>query len=298
MLLCLIWGSSWIVIQDGLARLPPLFGAGLRFLLAGVVMVAVSAALRGREGGEDPPTWLWLLIASSNFALSYGIIYIVQQTLPSGLVSVLWAVYPLMMAATGHLLLPSERLRRGQWFGFVLGFLGVALLFDIDLASLRAGRETALLLLLSPLCTAFGTTMLKRHGSTSSSLVLNRNAMLFGGILLLLGSKLTGEPLDFTLDTRALLGLLYLSVFGTVATLGLYYWVLRYVPANRLSLIAYVTPAIALLLGWAIAGEQVRASTLAGTAMIFAGIALANLLSRSRSKSARSNEALAKLREW
>ena len=279
MLLCLIWGSSWIVIQDGLSTLPPLLSAGLRFVIAGLVMAGVAAGLREREGGQAPPTWLWLLLATTNFALCYGIVYIVQQTLPSGLVSVLWAVYPLMMAGCGHLLLPEERLRGLQWFGFLVGFVGIVLLFDTDLATLASGRKAALLLFLSPLCAAFGTTMLKRHGANSSSLILNRNAMALGGVLLLAGSVLAGEPLSLDIDRRAVFGLVYLSVFGTVVTLGLYYWILRYVPANRLSLIAYVTPAIALFLGWAIAAEPIRVTTVIGTILILGGIAIATGLS-------------------
>lgn len=271
-----IWGSAWLVIKDGLEHLPPLLSAGARFSLAGLVMIAVAAALHAREGGEDPPTWLWLTVGTTNFAIGYGVVYVVQQVLPSGLVSVLWGIYPLMMAVCGHLFLPGERLRPVHGLGFALGFLGLLALFHHDLELLGwRGRSAALVLLISPSASALGTSLLKRHGGGVSSLKLNRNAMLLGGALLLLASTVAREPLRGVWEPSAVAGLVYLAIFGTVVTLGLYYWVLRYVKASRLSLIAYLTPAIALALGWALAGEPIYPTTIVGAVLIVGGIGFA-----------------------
>ncbi|PRQ04100.1 putative inner membrane transporter YedA [Enhygromyxa salina] len=285
--LCVIWGSTWFVIKDGLERLPPFLSAGARFVVAGVIMAGASVVLGEREGGEDPPAWLWVVVGTSNFALSYGVIYVVQQQLPSGLVSVLWAVYPLMMAVCGHVFLPGERLRPIHWLGFLFGFSGMLLLFQGDLASFGGqGRQLALLLLISPAASAVGTTLLKRHGAQMSSLRINRNAMLLGGAQLLGISTLCAEPLTQGWSPAAIAGMLYLAVFGTVVTLGLYYWVLRYVPASRLSLIAFVTPTIALAIGWAVADEPIYWTTIVGAASIIAGIAIATRAARPSSEGA------------
>jgi drug/metabolite transporter (DMT)-like permease len=77
------------------------------------------------------------------------------------------------------------------------------------------------------------------------------------------------------LSPHALGSVAYLAIVGTVVSFGIYYWLLRYVAASRLSLIAYVTPAIALWLGWAVGDEPLAQSTLAGSALILLGIALA-----------------------
>src|SRR5690606_12949523 len=127
-LLCLIWGSTWLVIQEGLADLPPLTAAATRFAVAFAVMALVAPWLAGKEGGSPPPAKLWVVVGCSNFAISYGIVYLTETVLPSGIVSVLWAVFPLLMAGASHVVL-GERLRPVQWAGLVVGFLGVAMLF-------------------------------------------------------------------------------------------------------------------------------------------------------------------------
>ncbi len=274
-LLCLIWGSTWLVIRTGLDDLPPLTSAAARFALASVVMIAITPLLRRREGGQAPPTWIWITVGTLNFGVSYGIVYTAETVLPSGLVSVLWSVFPLLVAVSGHCFLPGERLRARHWVGFVIGFLGIALLFQTDVRSV--GPEAvpmALLLLLSPTLCVIGQTLLKRYAAGASSVVMNRNAMCVGTAILLLAglSRESQSSADWT--TSAILSIVYLSICGTVVTFSLYFWLLRYAPAHRLSLIAYVTPAIALALGWVFGGEPITAYTLAGTATILAGVVL------------------------
>jgi len=274
-LLCLLWGSTWVVIKGGLDDLPPLTSAAVRFALAGVAMVVLTRAFRAREGGEDPPRSVWLFLGVGNFALSYGLVYFTETHLPSGLVSVLWGVFPMMMAAIGHVWLPGERLRSRQWLGFALGLLGLVVLYATDVRSFGpAALPVALLLMLSPLVSAVGTALVKRRAARASSLALNRNGMLTGAAILGVAALLAerGEPVAWT--TPAVLSVVYLALFGTVATFGLFFWLLRTTDANRLSLIAYVTPAVALTLGAVVRGEALHTTTLAGSALILAGIVL------------------------
>lgn len=131
--LCLIWGSTWLVIKGGLRDLPPLTSAGARFAVAAVIMIVVAALLGRHEGGEKPPVWLWIIQGTTSFAMSYGIVYHTETILPSGLVSLLFGVYPMLQALAGHFFLDDERLRSHQWFGFGIGLLGLILLFGTDL---------------------------------------------------------------------------------------------------------------------------------------------------------------------
>jgi drug/metabolite transporter (DMT)-like permease len=274
-LLCLIWGSTWVVIKGGLRDLPPLTSAGVRFLLAGAIMVGLAALIARREGGGPPPTWLWMIQGTTNFAISYGLVYHAETVLPSGLVSLLWGVYPMLQALAGHWFLEGERLAPRQWLGFAFGLAGLVLLFGTDLGGFGAGGvPTAMLLLLSPVAVVVGTTLVKRHGGRVSSALLNRNAMLLGAALLLgaawLGER--GEPVHWT--APAVASVLYLSLVGTVVTFSLFYWLLRWTPAHRMALIAYVTPALALLLGWAVADEPLSVSVIGGAALILVGVLL------------------------
>jgi drug/metabolite transporter (DMT)-like permease len=274
-LLCLIWGSTWIVIQGGLRDVPPITSAAARFVVAAIAMTAVAHFLRRREGGERPPWKLSLALGGLNFAASYGIVYWTESRLPSSLVAVLWSVFPMLTAISGHFFLPAERLRGRQWAGFAIGFLGVALLFATDLREIGAGAVPAgAILLVSPLVAVVGTTVLKREGARVSSVLVNRNGMWIGAALLCAAAWLSERDAPARWTGSAIASVLYLSLAGTVVTFSLYFWLLRRVPANRMSLVSYVTPAVALLLGGLVGREPITGWTLSGSALILGGVGL------------------------
>lgn len=272
-LLCVIWGSTWVVIKTGLEDLPTFGSAAARFTLAAAAMSGLCAWLVRHEGGARPTLALSLVLGTLNFGVSYGIVYWSETRLPSGLVSVLWAVFPMMQAIAGHFFLAGERLSLVQVGGFLLGFVGVGALFATDLRALGPGAVPAgAVLLLSPLVSSFGTTYVKRFGAGTSSLLLNRNAMWIGAALLWIVALVTEGGRGFHLTGGAIFSLAYLALFGTVVAFGLYFWLLRHVAANRLSVIAYVTPAVALVCGLAVRGEPVGPWTLAGLGLILGGV--------------------------
>lgn len=274
-LLCLIWGSTWIAIQWGFRSLPVFGSAALRFGIAFAAMAAVAPWLHRRETGDRPPTWLWVAQGSLNFGGSYGIVYWTESKLPSGIVAVLWSVFPLLMAVTAHVYIPGERLAPRSALGFVVGFAGVALLFVEDLAALGPEAIPAgAVLLLSPLVSAIGTALVKRHGTNVSSVLLNRNAMGLGAAMLAVAALATEGDATWTWDGAAVGSLLYLSLAGTCLTFGLYFWLLRQSSAARLSLIAYATPCVALLLGAILGGESYGLGTALGTVLVLSGIGL------------------------
>jgi drug/metabolite transporter (DMT)-like permease len=210
-----------------------------------------------------------------NFGVSYGIVYWTETRLPSALVSVLWSVFPMLMAISGHFFLPGDRLRGRQWAGFAVGLLGVALLFATDLRDIGPGAIPAGALLLgSPAISVVGTTIVKKHGSRTSSVLLNRNGMWIGATILATAAFLAERDVAPHWTGRAIATVLYLALVGTVLTFGLYFWLLRHTAASRMSLIAYVTPAIALLLGGLVGRERITAFTLSGCALILGGVAL------------------------
>lgn len=280
-LLVLIWGSTWFVIKDGLALLPPLTSAGARILIAGAVMLAIAPWLRRREGGTAPPAWLWMLFGFLQCGWSFGVIYWCERVLPSGLCSLLWSTFPLMVALGAHFFLPGERLRFVQGAGFVLAFAGIVFLFATDLRELSPRAVgLGLLLLTSPFGVCIGTMFVKRHGRGISSALLNRNAMLFGGGLLGLAATAAEWGAAATWNGHAWFTVLYLALVGTVLTFGLYFWLMRHVAAYRLSLIAFLTPMVAMAIGTWLGKEPFRWQTAVGAALILGGVASVLLLAR------------------
>ena len=274
-LICLIWGTTWLVVRIGLHDLPPFSAAAMRFGLAWLVMVGVAPWLARREGGAPPGWKLVAVLGGLNFAGSYGIVYWTETRLPSGLVAVLWSIFPLMQSGLAHGRIPGEDIVGRQWFGLALGMAGVALLFVTDLRSF--GPEaipTGLVLLLSPFISAVGTLYAKRHGAGTSSALLNRNAMGLGALLLGLLALVSERPAEIVWTPTAVGSIFYLAVMGTVVTFSVYFWLLRYATAWVLGLVAYVAPLIALWVGASLGGEAIGPFTIAGTATILVGVAL------------------------
>jgi drug/metabolite transporter (DMT)-like permease len=264
-----------LVIREGLRDLPPFSSAAMRFALAAAVMVIIAPIIRRREGGSAPPRWMWVASGTLNFGASYAIVYWCEQFLPSGLVSLLWAVFPMLMAVAGHCFLAGERLRGVQWFGFGLGLAGMVLLFKTDVQRISADAwKVGAILLMSPVVSVFGTTIVKKYGEGVSSALLNRNGMFLGAAILGALAALTESHQSIEWTGRAIFSVGYLAIVGTVTTFSLYFWLLRHAPAYKLSVIAYVTPAVALFLGWALAGEPVTVFTLLGAALILMGVVL------------------------
>jgi drug/metabolite transporter (DMT)-like permease len=283
-LLSTIWGSTYFVISAGLEDLPPFTAAAVRFALACALMAVLARLLAGREGGGRPTWTMSLVMGLLNFALSYGIVYWAETILPSGLVSVLWAVFPMLVAVCAHWFVPGERLRLRQWSGFLMGFCGVALLFYTDLTRLGPQAIPAgLVLLLSPLSSALGQTYIKRHGAAVSSLLLNRNGMAIGALALAAVAVARESHAPVHWSAQAIASVLYLAVIGTTLTFGLYFWAMRHAPAYRLSVISYLTPVLALSLGAMAGDEPVGLHTIAGAAMITSGVGLV-MIRRARAR--------------
>jgi drug/metabolite transporter (DMT)-like permease len=274
-LVCLVWGSTWLVIKVGLRDVPPFTGAAVRFVIAGLCMAALVALFSRREGGGSPPRGVVLAQGLFQFALNYGLVYVAETAIPSGLVAVLWSVFPLFVSLAGHFVLRSEILSPAQWFGLVLAFGGVALLFVTDLLAidLRAVK-LGLLLLLAPLSVTVSTLLIKYRAAGASSLILNRDSMLIGAVVLggIAAALERGQDPRWT--SLAVGSILYLALAGTVLTFGVYLWLLRYVPAYKMSLTAFVTPLLALLLGSLVGGEPLSVFTLLGSGCVIGGVAL------------------------
>src|SRR5215208_1478328 len=149
-LLVLIWSSTWVAIKIGLEDCPPLLGAGVRFALAGLVLLVIAAAQR-RPLGTD-----WLLtavLALAPFAFAYGLVYWGEQYVPSGLAAVLFGILPLYTALLGTVLLPDEPLRLPLVVGVLIGIGGLALAFleSVELGSAEKAAAGAGALALAPL---------------------------------------------------------------------------------------------------------------------------------------------------
>lgn len=273
-ILCLVWGSTWWAIRICLEEQPPMSSAAVRFVIAGIAMAAVAPFFQKRENAPPPPTWLWIASGVTNFAGGYGILYYAEQVVPSGIAAILWAIFPILMACSAVAFL-GERLSVRQWFGFAVSFAGIVAMFGGNLGGIENEQiGYAQLLLLSPIVAALGTTLVKKYGSNTSSIVLNRNGMLLGAVLLLAVAFAMEDPLAMTWTPRVAIATVALAIFGTTMTFGIYFWLLRTAPASMLALISYVAPVIAVVLGELVGDGKLDGASWLGAAFVVFGVAL------------------------
>jgi drug/metabolite transporter (DMT)-like permease len=278
LLLTVIWGTTWAVIRIGLAGVPPFTGVALRFALAGALLVALAPSLGVRLGRAPRERVLWLANGILSFCLSYSAVYWSEQYLPSGLAAVLFATYPLFIAALAHFLLPGERLRKGAALGMALGFAGVAVIFSDDLSLLggEAVRRAAFVMLVAPLVSAMASVLVKRWGSGVHPLSLAAVPMLLAGVVMGAVAFLVERHVPLVFDVRSVGALLYLAILGSAVTFTIYYWLLANMSATRLALMSYLIPIVAVAVGALLFDEPLRPRLLAGSALVLVGVVVVN----------------------
>lgn len=272
----LIWGSTWAAIRLGLEGMPPFAGAALRFAVAAVLLLGVALWRRVPLGRSRREVALWWVNALLTFVLTYGIVYWVEQRVPSGLTAVLFATFPLFVALLAQVMLPAERLSVRSALGAVAGFAGVAVIFSEDLVSLAepGARRAAAILLVAPFLAAVASNAVKRWGRGVDPLSLSGVPMLLAAVFLGAGSVLfeRGRPLAFDAVTMA--SVLYLAVFGSAIAFYLYFWLLEHMDATRLALTNYLSPVVAVVLGALLFGEAITVRIVLGALLVVGGVAV------------------------
>lgn len=272
-----MWGTTWAAIRVGLDGMPPFTAVALRFAIATAILLAIARAMKVKLGANPHEKTLWVVNGFLFFSVSYGVVYWSELYVPSGLASILFATFPLLVTLFAHWLLPGEPLRPRAGLGAILAFGGIVVIFSEDLAKV-GGPKTALaaaVLLLSPLVSSISSVCVKRWGAGVHPISLAAMPMAIAtGVMTVMALIFErGEPVRWT---RASVGaLLYLSVFGSALTFTLYYWLLRRVRASRVALIAYATPVIAVATGVLALHEPLTSRFIGGGLLVIAGVALA-----------------------
>jgi drug/metabolite transporter (DMT)-like permease len=275
--LVLIWGTTWAAIRIGLLGVPPFTGAAARFAVSAALLLAAHRLFRVRLDTRPVARRLWLVNGILIFFVSYGTVYVSEQSLPSGLAAILFATYPLLVAVLAHFLLPGERGSVATWLGVALGLAGVVVIDSEDLAVLAGPRAriAATCFLLSPLSTALANVLAKRWSDDVHPLTQTTVPMAIGATCLGAGAALLERDLPVHWDARSVLCVGYLALFGSALTFGLYFWLLRRLAATRLALVAYGTPVVAVIVGAAFLGEPLTIREGVGALTVLAGVATA-----------------------
>jgi drug/metabolite transporter (DMT)-like permease len=273
-----IWGSTYLGILYAIETIPPFLMAGVRFVIAGAIVYGYARA----RGSAAPSAKHWRPAAVAGVLLllgGNGAVVWAEQTVPTGVVSLIVAMTPVWMVLLEWARPGSARPSGRVFAGLGLGFVGMAVL--IGPSALRGAAAfpliSALVVLGGSFAWSAGSIYARGAGHPPDPLVGTGMQMLTGGAALLVLAALTGEPARFdsaAVSLRSWGGLAYLIVFGSLIGYTAYVWLLRVSTPARVSTYAYVNPIVAVFLGWAFAGEVITSRELAAAAIIVAAVAL------------------------
>lgn len=280
-LCCTIWGSTWLAIKVSLFSLTPMFSSGFRFIIASLVIYAIIKINGIKIHSDKLSVKLYLIMGFFSFVFPFGFVYWAESPqvgVPSGLAAVLFAVYPFFVLLFSFLAISDEKIGIYKILGIVLGFSGILVIFSDrlggDISSYLIGMTA---IVLSGAMQASIAVIIKKYGFHLNPLSMNFVPMVIAGIFLTLFGFLMEDFSQLKFDSNAILSVLYLAMFGSIVTFTSYYWLLKRISVVILSLIAFITPIVALVLGSIVYSEQLSSRTFWGSILVLTGLLWANL---------------------
>jgi len=274
----IIWGSTYLFISFAIETLPPFLMAGTRFIVAGGLLYGWQR-LRGEP---NPPRLHWrsaaiiggLLLVGGNGGVTWA-----EQKVPSGLTALVIGATPIWITLLGWIAFGGTRPNRFMALGLGIGLAGVALL--IGPANLLGGDELdpmgTLALIFASMAWATGSLYSRRAPMPHAPLMGTAIEMLAGGALLWIVGLLAGDAGNLNLSgvsLKSAFSLVYLTIFGSMLAFSAYVWLLGHTTPQRATSYAYVNPVVAVILGWAFAGEDLGPRTIIAAAIIIASVVL------------------------
>ncbi len=310
LVLCLIWGTTWIFIKLGLEDLPPITFASARFVLAILILLPIIYFQKlpwPRSGIE----WrLIILTGVLQFTVNYATVFWAEQYISSGLAAVLQAMITVFGLALAWIFLPAERITKLKVGAVLIGIAGVAVIFIDQLrvesfwafagsvaivaGAVLIGIDSVAVIYIEQLrvegfwsfagsvaivvgayAAAQASILVKAKGTSLHPASLVCAQMICGLPPLLVYAFIAeGNPLAHQWSWMAISSVLYLTIAGTIAAFWLYYWLLARIESTQAMMISLVTPLIAVVIGAIFLGETLPPQTLIGGILILASIAL------------------------
>jgi drug/metabolite transporter (DMT)-like permease len=272
--LAALWGLSFPAISVGLEHLPPVLFAAFRYDVAAVLLLgyATIGVDDWRPGGRDDRVAVaggGLFLVAGN-----GLLFVGQQTVPSGVAAILQALVPIATALWALLLL-GERLSPLGVAGVAVGFVGIGFVVQPDPSNLLAGDTLGRLLVVGQVCSvALGGVVVQRADPSLGRVPLTGWSMLLGALVLHAVSAGLREAVDGAVGPVGVGAVLYLGVFSTAIAFFIYFTILAEHGAFEAGLVSYLVPVVATVVGVAVLDERIGTLTYVGFALVAAGFAL------------------------
>ena len=280
---CIIWGTTYLAIRVGVASLPPMLFAGLRWLIAGTIFL-FYLRLRGQKlpGREDiiPLAIVGILL----LGFGNGLVVIGEQWVNSGLTALLITTTPFWLVGIESLLPQGVKINLLTIGGLILGLAGVTLIFGNHWEELL--DESYLIGILSVIGAvivwAFGSVYSKYKKVNVHPLMGAATQMIIAGSGQVLLGLVLGEASRFEFTNDGFLAFAYLTLIGSIFGYGSYIYSIAHLPLSLVSTYAYINPIIALFLGWLILDERLDLVIGIAAIIIIMGVILVKQGSRKQ----------------
>ncbi|MFJ2975062.1 drug/metabolite exporter YedA [Kluyvera sp. NPDC087067] len=270
--LYIIWGSTYFAISIGVASWPPLMMAGIRFLAAGLLLMAFLLAT-GHRLPARKPLLNAALIGVLLLAVGNGMVTVAEhQHVPSGIAAVMVATVPLFTLCFSRFF--GIATRKIEWMGIAIGLAGIVLLNSGG--NLSGNPWGAVMILIGSISWAFGSVYGSRI-TLPTGMMAGAVEMLAAGLVLMIASLLSGERLTTMPGLSGFLAVAYLSLFGSIIAINAYMYLIRNVTPAVATSYAYVNPVVAVLLGTQFNGENLSGTEWLALIIIIAAVVLVTL---------------------
>ena len=270
---CVIWGTTYLVIRIGVGHMPPMLFAGIRWVIAGIVFIAFLI-WRGRPLPRAGELIHLAVVGLCLIGFGNGLVVFAEQWIPSGLAALLITTVPFFLVGMESLLPQGPRLNATILAGLIMGLAGVCLVFGEDIRYLADPDNLAGVagLLGAVVFWSIGSLYSKYVKVAVHPLMGASIQMLIAGIVLSGIGVAIGELPRLDFEINGLLSLAYLVVIGSLVGYSSYIYVIAKLPLSLVSTYAYINPIIALFLGWAILDEKLNFQIAAAAAVILLGV--------------------------
>ncbi|MGC9321655.1 MAG: EamA family transporter [Kosmotogaceae bacterium] len=271
-LVSFFWGSTYLAIKIGVEDMPPMFFAGVRFLIAGLIMIVFSY-IRGYAFPAGKSEFSRLSLIGLFMLLGgNGLVVFAEQWVDSGVASLIMATIPIFAGVLEHFFIRTTRLTLKALSGLLLGFFGVYFLMVPAEHGISIDIPGILVLLSASFLWSTGTVLSKTFKG-NSSIVSNIGIQMFaGGVGLMLVSAITGEFSRVRFSMNSVLAIAYLVVFGSLVAYSSYIYLLQKWPATKAGTYAYINPLVAVSLGAIFLGEKINFLMILSMVGIFLGV--------------------------
>jgi drug/metabolite transporter (DMT)-like permease len=276
--LCFLWGTTYLAIKIGVHHFPPFLFSGIRFVIAGGLIVLAYAFQKNIVW----PTFneLKRLLISGSFIFIGGNLFLViaEQTVPSGLAALVNTAFPLWIVIITRLWNPAEKTPFIALLGILIGFGGQFLIFyeQLFLLNNSAYFVGIILCVLGVINGAVGSIHMKKFPVSTPPVLTGGLQMLICGIVTSTIGILQGEISQLNSEPEGWLSMLYLIIAGSILGYSLFVYALQHLPAAMVSIYAYVNPIVALWLGSLLLQESISQRTIFAMVVTLVGVFIVN----------------------